>query len=78
VLLFDTTLVEGVDYYGYVKNLGSECVYIGCSNVTEACGYELDEREELEIKFMNSDDAIKAVCKSEETSNVCWFLTSYT
>ena len=77
VVLFDTTLDVDREYYGYIKNIGAECVYIGCDSVTDNCGYELNGREEMEIRFFESVDKISAVCKSEESSNVCWFLSAY-
>ena len=63
VALFDTMCNEGREYYGYIKNTGAECVYIGNGNVTAECGYELDSREELPIKFFDNTDTMKAICK---------------
>ena len=77
VALFDTTIDAARDYYGYVKNIGEEDVYIGCADVTSSCGFQLSTDERLEIKFFDSTDSMGAICAEGESTNVCWFLATY-
>ena len=76
VTLFDTSMVVGREYYGYVKNIGSEDVYIGCAVVTSECGFQLSTDEKLEIKFLDNTDVLNAICAPGESTNVCWFLAA--
>lgn len=77
VVLFNVALEELREYSGFIKNIGNECVYIGGTGVTEETGYELNGREELKIDKIIAGDTIVAICKSEESSNLCWFLSAY-
>ena len=76
-VLFDTAIEVGREYYGFVKNIGSEDVYVGCAAVTDSCGFQLSTDEKLELKFFDSTDALSAICASGESTSVCWFLAAY-
>ncbi|MCK5603710.1 hypothetical protein KAR91_17620 [Candidatus Pacearchaeota archaeon] len=75
--LFDTAVDETRDYYGYVKNIGGEDVYVGCSAVTSDCGFQLGTDEKLDIKFYDASDSMSAICAEGESTTVCWFLAAY-
>ena len=77
VALFDTILDEEHDYYGSVKNIGEDDVFIGCATVTSECGYQLSTDEELKIEFWDSSDSLSAICAEGESVSVCWFLAAY-
>ncbi len=76
VTLFDTSMADGREYYGFVKNIGSEDVYIGCATVTDSCGFQLSTDEKLEIKFLDNTDVLNAICATGESTSVCWFLAA--
>jgi hypothetical protein len=77
VVLFDVTLEVGREYYGYVRNIGTKDVFVGCPTVTASCGYRLEQDEELNIRFFDSTDELSAICVADNSSSVCWFLAAY-
>lgn len=76
-VLFDTAIDESLEFYGLVKNIGTDDVYIGAENVTDDCGYQLGADEELPIRFFDHNDSLSAICASGKSTNVCWLLAAY-